>query len=410
MNRSHLLFPAPETSAVPFSRRTASLVPSSIREILKATESPEVVSFAGGLPAPELFPGEDIAAALDHVLRTASGSALQYGVTEGHAPLRSWIAEYTRQTTGLWTDSRSILVTHGSQQGLDLLAKVLLDPGDTVLTEDPAYLGALQVFRMYEARVVGLPTDRDGLLPDALATYLRHTSVRPKFLYLTPTFQNPTGSCLPPGRRAALAEIAETYGLWIVEDDPYHALRYTGAVSRAVAADLSHPRWVYLGSASKILAPGLRIGWLVTPERSLHEKLVAAKQATDLHTGTLAQRAFHQLVQDHGWLRTHVAMLVKVYSRRRDTLLRALRRHFAGRASWNEPAGGLFVWLTLEAEIDSRRLLARAVEHDVVFVPGDAFWVHEPRLNTLRLNFSHPSEERIELGVERLAQALTHLA
>lgn len=393
-----------------FARRMAATKPSAIREILKVTEAPDVISFAGGLPASELFPIEAIARAAAEVLAQDGPAALQYGVTEGHAPLRAWVAEHLKATVGLHASPDGVLITHGSQQALDLLAKVLLDPGDTVLVEEPAYLGALQAFRAYEANPLGVASDEAGLSPAALEAALQARGRPPKFLYLIPNFQNPTGRSLSAWRRSELAAIAARYDLLVVEDDPYGQLRYSGDALPAVATELSDDRWVYLGTASKILTPGLRVAWLATGNAALHERLVTAKQSTDLHTTTFGQRVVHAALQQPDFLRTHLASLCTAYGARRDAMLSALATHLGGKAEWTQPEGGLFLWLTLrDSGQDALRLLEEAMKHRVAFVPGAPFWVHTPRQNTLRLNFSHAGEARIEEGIRRLATALKAL-
>ncbi len=396
--------------SIVFARRMAAAKPSAIREILKVTQSPDVISFAGGLPASELFPVGAIARASAEVLAKDGPAALQYGVTEGHAPLRAWVADHLNSTVGIDASPDGILITHGSQQALDLLAKVLLDPGDSVLVEEPAYLGALQAFRAYEANPVGVASDEAGLCPAALETALQTASKAPKFLYLIPNFQNPTGRSLSAQRRRELAAIAARYDLLVVEDDPYGELRYSGTPVPAVATLLPRDRWVYLGTASKILTPGLRVAWLATANAALHERLVTAKQSTDLHTTTFGQQVVYAALQQPNFLRTHLASLCAVYGARRNTMLAALAAHVGEKAEWTQPDGGLFLWLTLrDKNQDALRLLEEAMKHRVAFVPGAPFWVQTPKHNTLRLNFSHAGEDRIEVGIRRFAGALEAL-
>lgn len=388
------------------SSRSSALRPSAIREILKVTASPDVISFAGGLPAPELFPVDAVELAAREVLAADGPSALQYGVTEGHLPLRQWISAHLAATVGVSAAPDEILVTHGSQQALDLLAKVLLDPGDLVVTENPAYLGALQAFQAYEARPVGLASDEHGLRPDALRSFLETSPVRPKFLYLIPNYQNPTGVTLPAVRRAEIALIAARHGLPVVEDDPYGALRFCGDALPALAAFPGARDCVYLGTSSKILAPGLRVAWIVAKDRALREKLVAAKQAADLHTSTFTQRLVHHYVSRPGALESHVSTLRAVYARRREVMLSSLARELPEGCSWTRPDGGLFLWVTLPQHMDATALFHAAAREKVAFVPGEPFWVGEPARNTLRLNFSNASESAIREGVARLGKAV----
>lgn len=388
------------------SSRSSALRPSAIREILKVTASPDVISFAGGLPAPELFPVDAVELAAREVLAADGPSALQYGVTEGHLPLRQWISAHLAATVGVSAAPDEILVTHGSQQALDLLAKVLLDPGDLVVTENPAYLGALQAFQAYEARPVGLASDEHGLRPDALRSFLETSPVRPKFLYLIPNYQNPTGVTLPAARRAEIALIAARHGLPVVEDDPYGALRFCGDALPALAAFPGARDCVYLGTSSKILAPGLRVAWIVAKDRALREKLVAAKQAADLHTSSFNQRLVHHYVSRPGALESHVSTLRAVYARRREVMLAALARELPEGCSWTRPDGGLFLWVTLPQHMDATALFHAAAREKVAFVPGEPFWVGEPARNTLRLNFSNASESAIREGVARLGKVV----
>lgn len=399
-----------DTRQLRFARRMQSLKPSAIREILKTTESPGVISFAGGLPAPELFPVEAVQEAAARVLAGDAQRALQYGVTEGYQPLRSWLGAHLEETVGLKVPASSVLVTQGSQQGLDLLGKVLINPGDTVLVENPAYLGALQAFQSYEANVVGLPSDAEGVSPEALEEHLRSGAPAPKFLYLIPNYQNPTGNSMSASRRRRIAEVAGCHGLLVVEDDPYGRLRFEGEALPALGASGGEVAWVYLGSISKVVAPGLRVGWLATSDRGLLERLVTAKQATDLQTGSLTQRIVHELLQKPGWLAGHIAGLNSVYRERRDVMLGALQNELAGRATWTRPAGGLFLWVELAGETDTIELLRGAGQHKVAFVPGAPFWVGAAPCNTLRLNFSNATTEQIATGIARLGQLIRETA
>jgi len=386
--------------------RTRHFRPSAIREILKVAESSDVISFAGGLPAPELFPVTAIADATTSVLASAGSASLQYGQSEGYLPLRRWICEHLAQQVGLMTTPEQVLVVHGSQQGLDLVAKVLIDPGDVILTENPAYLGAVQAFRAYEARVVGLSSDADGLQPEALSAWLETSPVKPKLIYLTPNFQNPTGSCLSSPRREAVVAIAARHRVPILEDDPYGRLRFAGNSEPALATLPSAGPCLYLGTFSKVLAPGLRVAWLVTPDRSLHDTLVTAKQATDLHTSTFTQRVIFETVRQPKFLENHIARLVHAYGSRRDAMLSALQRHFPAKCTWTKPEGGLFLWVTVPEGVDTLALLPAALAQKVAYVPGLPFWVDRAIHNTLRLNFSHANEAAIEEGVRRLGATL----
>jgi len=390
----------------PFSTRSASLKPSAIREILKITEMPEIISFAGGLPAPELFPVADLAEATAAVLTNDGAAALQYGPTEGYRPLQEWICHYVAETTGLRATPDQILVTAGSQQGLDLVAKVLLDPGDIVLAENPAYLGALQAFRAYEAQVIGLSTDPDGLDVAELRHFLVHSPQRPKLLYLVPNFQNPTGTSTSLRRRAELATLCAEFALPILEDDPYGSLRYSGLPLPALGSLPGAESALYLGTVSKILAPGLRVAWIVARHRPMYERLVVAKQSCDLHTGSLTQRIVARYMAEPRRLATHVRRLCQVYGQRRDVMLEALAHTLPAGSRWTKPEGGLFLWVRLPGSCDTTALLKTAVAACVAFVPGAPFWVGTDERSTLRLNFSNSTPEQIITGVTRLASAI----
>jgi len=393
-------------SSFAFAQRTAGLKPSAIREILKVTGSPDVISFAGGLPAPELFPIEATARAAQSLLAEDGPASLQYDITEGYLPLRQWVCAHLAETVGLTVSPDQILITNGSQQGLDLISKVFLDPGDIVLVENPAYLGALQAFQSYEAVPVGLESDEHGLRPEALRTFLETSPRKPKLLYLIPNFQNPTGRTTPAARRAEIVSIAAHFGVPVIEDDPYGRLRFSGEDVPALGTFPDARHWLYLGTSSKIMTPGLRVAWLVAPDREVYEKLVAAKQAADLHTSAFTQRLVWRYVREPGVVTAHVATLCSVYGRRRDVMLAALARHFPSGCSWTQPDGGLFLWATLPESIDTLELLKTAAQQKVAFVPGAPFWVDSPVKNTMRLNFSNATEARIEEGIARLGAVI----
>jgi 2-aminoadipate transaminase len=378
------------------SERARKLTSSAIREILKVTERPEVISFAGGLPAPSTFPADRIREATDRVLREAPAAALQYSATEGYAPLREWIA--ARLSTGSATIRASqVLITAGSQQALDLIGKVLIDPASPVLVETPTYLGALQAFSLYEPRYVQVPTDENGLIPDGLTPALTQGA---RLLYAQPNFQNPTGRRLALERRKTLAELARKSPYALVEDDPYAALDYAGKPLPTLLS-MAPDHVVHCGTFSKVLAPGLRLGYIVAPEE-LHFKLVQAKQATDLHTPTLTQRIVYEVVKD-GFLDEQIPSIRTLYGDQCSAMLEALARHMPEGVSWNRPEGGMFLWVTLPAGIDTMQLLEAAIAHHVAFVPGAPFFANEAPRNTLRLSFVTVSRARIDEGVARLA-------
>ena len=378
-----------------FSERARAIQSSAIREILKVTERPEVISFAGGLPAPSTFPVGEMQAALDRVLQTRGREALQYSTTEGYAPLREWIAARL-STPQAPVSPEEVLIVSGSQQGLDLLAKALIDPGDTVLVETPTYLGALQAFSLFEPRFVAVPSDEDGLIPESLDASMQDA----KFLYCLPNFQNPTGRLLAGERRHQLAQRARELDLLILEDDPYGALSYDGETPPSIRS-LAPERTVYMGSFSKVLAPGLRLGYIVAP-RALRAKLVQVKQATDLHTATLSQMAVFDVIKD-GFLDQHIPTIRSLYRDQCAAMLDALKRHMPEGVRWNSPRGGMFLWAELPRGLDASAVLARAVEQNVAFVPGAPFYADAPVREALRLAFVTVPPPRIEEGVERLA-------
>ncbi|WP_330331028.1 PLP-dependent aminotransferase family protein [Streptomyces sp. NBC_00536] len=390
-------------SPPPFAARAVSTGGSPVREILALTERPGVISFAGGLPAPELFDTEGLRAAYDAAFADSAARALQYSTTEGAPELREVIAARA-SARGLPTGPDDVLVTTGSQQALALVTATLVEPGDVVLVENPTYLAALQCFAMAGARVVAVPCDEDGIVPEALEEAVRRE--RPKLLYSVPTFQNPTGRTLPAARRAAVAEIAGRLGVWLVEDDPYGELRYEGADIPWLAA---HPgaedRTALLGSFSKVMAPGLRLGWLRAPV-GLRRAAVVAKQATDLHTSTVDQLAAarYLAVAD---LDAHVAVVRDAYRERRDALLAGLPLALPAGARWNRPEGGMFVWVRLPEGYDAGALLKAAVAHDVAYVPGAAFYTGPPDPRTLRLSFTTHTPAEIAEGLTRLSTALS---
>ncbi|MFJ8821471.1 PLP-dependent aminotransferase family protein [Streptomyces sp. NPDC102467] len=395
------------TATVPPARlaaRVSAIGGSPIRDILAVTARPEIINFAGGLPAPELFDTEGIAAAFGHVLANDPGRALQYSTTEGEPALREALAARTT-VRGLPTTADDLLITTGSQQALSLLATALLEPGDTVLVENPCYLAALQTFGFAGARIVAVPCDDTGIDPEALdALVAEH---RPKLLYTVPTFQNPTGRTLPAGRRAAVAEVAARGGLWIVEDDPYGELRFEGdRVPWIATHEGARDRTVLLGSFSKVMAPGLRLGWLRAPA-ALRRACTVAKQAADLHTPTVNQLAAARYLADRD-LDAHVAKVAAAYGTRRDAMLKGLPAALPEGSTWSRPEGGMFLWASLPRTggYDLTALLGKAVACDVAYVPGAPFHVADPDPTTLRLCFVTQTPEEIAEGLERLGRAL----
>jgi 2-aminoadipate transaminase len=384
-----------------FADRTERMQASDIREILKVTAMPEVISLAGGLPAPEVFPVTEFRVSFDRVLADQGAIALQYSSSEGYRPLREYLAERL-QRFGARCSAHNILITSGSQQALDLVGKIFLNPGDKVLLEKPSYLGAIQAFESYQASYVLVPMDEDGMITAGIDEVLSRQRV--KFIYALPNFQNPSGRTMSLERRQQLIEVANHHRVPIVEDDPYGELRYEGQHLPSLKSMDSDELVISLGTFSKILAPGLRLAWIVLPPE-LFDMFVLAKQPTDLHTSTIVQMVAWDVCRD-GFVERHLSTIKAVYHERRDAILDALEAHFPLRARWTKPEGGLFVWAELPAEIDTRELLVEAVREKVAFVPGQSFFADGSGQNTMRLNFSNVTPERLKLGVERLGRAL----
>ncbi len=383
---------------------------SAIRELLKLIQDPDIISFAGGLPASDLFPIERFQEACRKVLQQSAALALQYGETEGYRPLREMIARHISRY-GIKAQTENILITSGSQQALDLIGKLLINPGDQVLVEAPTYLGALQAFNLYGAEYVSVPCDENGLRSELLDASLRSG---PKFIYELPNFQNPGGTTLPEERRRTLVMLANKYGIPIVEDDPYGQLRYEGEhLPPLVVLDRENVpldsgytlgNVIYLSTFSKTLAPGLRLGWVVAPPEVIG-KLVQLKQGSDLHTSTFTQIIAYEVARDN-FLDEHVKRLRAVYRERRDVMLEALEQHFPSEVTWTRPKGGLFLWLTLPEGMDANRLFHEALKRKVAFVPGDSFFAPDQQQEGsrhLRMNFSYAQPEEIREGIRRLA-------
>jgi 2-aminoadipate transaminase len=397
-----------------YAQRTKGIKSSAIRELLKFTQRPEVISFAGGLPAAEVLPAKRFQEACGKVLEQNSHLALQYGATEGYEPLREMVARHIARY-GIKAKSENVLITSGSQQALDLIGKLLINPGDRVLVEAPTYLGALQAFNIYGADYVSVPSDEDGLRSDLLEAPLRSG---PKFMYVLPNFQNPGGTTLSEGRRQELVLLADKYGIPIVEDDPYGQLRYEGEhLTPLVVLDRKNLRRdngysignvLYLSTFSKTLAPGLRLGWIVAPPDVI-AKLVQLKQGADLHTSTFVQMVAYEVARDN-FLDEHVKLIRRIYRERRDVMLEALTRYFPPEVTWTRPKGGLFLWVTLPEGADAAELFESAVRENVAFVPGDCFYApnghRENGKRQMRLNFSSSSPDQIREGIRRLSIAV----
>jgi 2-aminoadipate transaminase len=387
------------------AERSERMKSSIIRELLKYTMIPGMISFAGGLPAPEAFPVRDFQDACSWVLGHDAEGALQYGPTEGFAPLKDYLVEAMSKYE-LPAGRHNVLFTNGSQQALDLIGRAFLDRGDKIITGRPTYLGAIQAWNVYGPEYVTVPLDDDGMRVDELEKALEANPTA-KFIYVLPNFHNPAGTTLPLERRYRLVELAAKHGAFVIEDDPYGELRFEGEDIIPICA-LHKENTLYLSTFSKTLAPSLRLGWIVAPEEVI-AKLVQAKQGTDLHTSNLVQYLAYDICQ-RGLIRAHVRKIRSVYRERRDAMLAAMEEHFPEGVTWTRPQGGLFLWARMPESLDATELLEIAVEELVAFVPGHAFY---PGGNDghccMRLNFSYSSPEIIEEGIGRLGRAIKRL-
>ena len=380
-----------------FSKRATAIKSSVIREILKVTGRPEVISFAGGLPSDASFPVPQLKAAFEKVMTDAPQAALQYSTTDGYAPLREWVAS-EKSKNGVSIKAEQVIIVSGSQQALDLIGKVFINEGDKVLVEAPTYLGALQAFDLFFPKYVSLASDAHGLDAEQITTEQVKDA---KFLYALPNFQNPTGRLMTEERRQALVNKARELNLLVIEDDPYGELWYTSAPPPSLLSRMPE-RVIQMGSFSKILAPGLRLGYIVAPEE-IARKFEQVKQATDLHTATLTQRAVYEVVKD-GFLNEHIPTIRKLYHAQAQAMLGALDENMPAGVKWNQPAGGMFLWLELPEGMDSEEMLKKALARNIAYVPGTPFYANEPVRNTMRLAFVTVPEEKIRAGVKVLGE------
>ncbi|HUV15458.1 MAG TPA: PLP-dependent aminotransferase family protein [Pelolinea sp.] len=392
-----------------YAQRTQRMQSTAIRELLKYAEKPDVISFAGGMPAPEVFPIEQFKQACVKVLDENGPACLQYGSTDGYLPLREMIARHTGRY-GINVTSDNILITSGSQQALDLIGKIFINPGDRVLVESPTYVGAIQAWRAYGAEFIPVPFDGDGMRTDDLEARLR---AGPKFIYVLPNFQNPTGVTLSYERRLKLIELADRYGVPIIEDDPYGQLRYEGENLPAIEVLDSQTRLqsdcysgnvIYLSTFSKTLAPGIRLAWVIAPPEIIN-KLMLAKQGADLHTSTFNQIVAHEVAKG-GFLNKHVKLIRQVYKERLDVMIETLSEHMPASIKWTKPQGGLFLWVTAPDFINCQDLFDDAVKEKVAFVPGITFYAEGGGHNSMRLNFSNATPEKINEGIARLSRVM----
>lgn len=386
-----------------FAKRMSYIKASEIREILKVTEQEDVISFAGGLPAPELFPINEINEINQIVLKEAGTKALQYTTTEGYAPLREWIAKRMNERLGTVLDKDNILITHGSQQGLDLSGKVFLDEGDIVVCESPTYLAAISAFKAYGCHFIEIPTDEHGMVMDVLEDVLSRTE-NIKLIYVIPTFQNPTGKTWSLDRRRKLAELSSKYGVAVIEDNPYGELRFEGESLPSVKSFDTVGNILCTGSFSKIFCPGFRIGW-IAGDKDIIRKYVLVKQGTDLQCNTIAQMTIAEYLKRYD-IDKHIGKIVAVYKRRRDIALECMERYFPDTVKFTRPEGGLFTWVELPEGISAREILERCLERKIAFVPGASFFPNGNKENTFRINYSNMPEDRIRKGLQTLGEVV----
>lgn len=385
-----------------YSKRMETMKASEIREILKLTQQPDIISFAGGLPAPELFPVNEMKEVANTVLTTMGQEAMQYSTTEGYDPLRKQIVERMAKMHINLTHE-NVLITSGSQQGLEFSGKIFLDPGDVVICESPSYLGAINAFKSYECDFREVDTDADGMIMSSLEKTIQDNP-KAKFIYVIPDFQNPSGRTWSLERRQALIDMAIQYDLVIVEDNPYGELRYEGDHLPAVKSLDKDGRVVFLGTFSKTFAPGLRIGWVAADDELLN-KYIMVKQGADLQTSTISQRELAEFIKTYS-LDDHVEKIKVVYRKRRNLMIESMDKHFPKEAVYKVPQGGLFIWVELPKHVDTKALMKKAVAEKVAFVPGGSFFPNSDTVNTMRLNFSNMNEENIMIGIERLGKLL----
>ncbi|HQO41453.1 MAG TPA: PLP-dependent aminotransferase family protein [Bacillota bacterium] len=387
---------------IQFANRMDNLKGSVIRELLKYAEQPDIISFAGGLPAPELFPVEGMMKATERVMMEDGKASLQYGATDGYLPLRKKIAERSKKI-GFVPDPSEILITSGSQQGLDFTAKIFINKDDVIITESPSYLGALNAFKAYQPKFVEIPMDEDGMIIEELEKALA-ANKNVKFIYTIPDFQNPTGRTMPVERRKKLMELATEYEIPVIEDNPYGELRFEGEILPSLKCFDPKNLVILLGTFSKILAPGMRLGWVIArPDLLVKYNLV--KQGADLQSSSMAQRQANMFMEMYD-IEKHIEKIIKVYSARRNLMLNTIKKEFPSNVKCTNPQGGLFAWATFPEEVDASVILKKALEQKVAFVPGEPFYPNGGNANHCRLNYSCMSEDKIVEGIARLGKTL----
>ena len=387
-----------------YSKRVPADGTDAVGAILQAAADPKIISFAGGLPAPELFPVKEMKAAVDKVFEEHGQEAMQYGAAKGVTALREVIQQHVKEKENVDSELDNVLVTTGSEQALDLVGKAFVDPGDTVLVEQPTYLCALDVFRSYGANFASVEMDEDGMKMDALEEALK-ANPNTKLIYTVPNFQNPTGRTMTEERRKQLAELAEKYDVYVLEDNPYGEIRFAGQHVPAVKAFDKSGHVFYMSTFSKTLAPGFRLGWLVA-DKAVVNKLTVLKQSADLHTDNLAQFAVAQFFADND-VDAHVKEISALYGKRKDLMLEGIKKYFPEGVKYTDPEGGMFLWVEVPGVDDTVELFKECLEHDVAFVPGDPFFAGEVQPGAFRLNYSNMKEDQIEVGLKRLGAALT---
>lgn len=388
------------------SQNAKGMKKSVIRELLKLTGKPEIISFAGGLPSPESFPVREVKEVIDEVMENEAEIALQYGASEGDPELIKQLIEHSKRG-GMDVTEKNIVVTTASQQGLDLVAKLFIDRGDKVIVELPSYVGGLGAFNSYGAEMIGVPQDEEGMSAELLEkklSELKANGESPKFIYIIPDFQNPAGMTMSLERRKKIIEIAHTYDVLIIEDSPYRELRFEGETVPTLYSLDDQRQVVLLGTFSKIFAPGFRMGWVLA-DPDIIEKIVTAKQSTDLCSPPFSQRVLARFMQK-GYLIDNIEKIIKIYRQKRDWMIEAFEEYMPEGVTWTTPEGGLFLLVTVPKYIDTDKLFYKAIEHNVAFVIGSAFHCDDSGHNTMRINFSYPSHEQIQEGVRRLAQAI----
>lgn len=388
---------------IKFSDRTDEIKASEIRELLKLTENPEVISFAGGLPAPELFPKEEIARIAKKVFEEEGNAALQYSSTDGYPPLRKIIASELMSQANVNVNEDNIMITNGSQQGLEFSAKLLVNEGDVILCESPSYLGAINAFKVYRPRFVEIPTDDDGMIVEELEKALKTTD-KVKMIYTIPDFQNPSGKTLPVSRRKRIAELAKEYSVPVIEDSPYGDLIFEGKRLPSIMSFDKDGYVIYLGTFSKIFCPGFRLGW-VCADPEVTRKYILIKQGADLQSSTVSQFITCRFFEEND-INKHIEKIIAVYRKRRDIMLKSIKTYFPEEAKCTHPNGGLFAWVELKENLNAREIFKDAIEQNVAFVPGGSFFPNGGHENYFRLNYSTMPEDKIVEGIKRLGNVL----